>query len=186
MFVSCSHSSNGTTDTLCSSGKAKVAVWRLLSQEEKSAYPSTSLLPCHRYNRFRLWDFSENTSGVTVSRSDDPHPEVRGQTHWIKLNNELLFRRSDAVTDKKEGLFETWNDFSSENTVDTLHFSQACCVETPNCLFYIKTLCWLGINISALCVSYFKFKWRSKLWKALWGLIPDLLNEDCNKQSLLQ
>lgn len=39
------------------------------------------------------------------------HPEVRGQTHWMKLNNELLSRSSDAVTDKKQGRFETWNDF---------------------------------------------------------------------------
>jgi len=50
--------------------------------------------------------FVDNTSGATVSCSGDPHPDVRGQIHCMvsrmTVNNELLFRRSDADRDKRK------------------------------------------------------------------------------------
>lgn len=136
------------------------------------------LLTCHRYNRFPQQTkkslechcgFVDNTSGATVSCSGDPHPEVRGQTHCMvsrmTVNNELLFRRSDADRDKRKRRLllcfldlnkaETWRfemTFPSANSVDMLHVLQACFVETPNvCLFALTMLLWWQYTF-LLCV----------------------------------
>lgn len=181
----------------------------LFSQKEKSSLPKHKLLPRHCYNCFckkkkKLechCGFIDNTykwcNGFLLRRpsswghrSNTLYGPMGDGQQWAPVQKKWCRLRWE----KKRRLvlcFWTWIKQKHGDSKWLFPKCEHCwCVTrfaSMSCLFVcLQNAVVVAIHISALCESSFKLKWRSQLWKALWKLIPDLLNEECNKQSPLQ